>query len=279
MWYVIQCKSGDEEKVTKLLRSRLSAGMYDDMFIPIYEEVRRGSGGYTIHFRRLFPGYIFVETNRPEKLYDAMKKVPDFTRMLGVERDEEDSAFYHDDADSDDGREASNVKLFSAVDSADEEFLRTILDDGVVHISYISMVNKRVDKVIGPLAKYRNHISKLDIPHRRAIVEMEVFGKRRKVRFSLCMEGDPRLPWLNDLMEDSEAFGTQNGQKPLDDIVPDIGIYPGDRVVDTTGIFGDYEFVVDRVDSKRRILYTQIDILGGMRKIELFADNMRVVED
>ena len=41
-----------------------------------------------------------------------------------------------------------------------------------------------------------------------------------------------------------------------------------------TGVYGDVEFIIDRVDALHRIVHTRIELLGDYRKIALFADDV-----
>ena len=253
MWYVMQVRSGEEETVKSYIDTLQDQDTYKKVFIPLYEEVRRSRGKNRILFKKMFPGYLFMDTERPEDFFFTLKKIPKFKRILAF-RDEDDS------------------RLFVPVGKSDEEFLDSIIYDGMMHVSYIKMKNHRyIEKVVGPLAKYRNHITKLDIPHRRAVVEAEMFGKMRRIRFGLWTDGDPEIPWLFDRMGSKEELPIDAGA------IPDIGIHPGDRVTDDTGIYGDQEFRVLSVNPGRRTVYTRIDIGGVEAKLELSADQVSVI--
>lgn len=55
----------------------------------------------------------------------------------------------------------------------------------------------------------------------------------------------------------------------------DIGIHPGDRVVDETGVYGEQVFVVEKVDAKRRLLTSSFEMFGTVAGIELRADDVK----
>lgn len=254
MWYVIQTKSGKENELKTYMDSTIGPSVYDRCYVPVYEEVRKRSYGTRIVFRKLFPGYLFVETDEPDKLYQELKSVPKFTRLLGVEKEDSGAAFF-------------------PVEKNDVEFLDSILEDGIMHVSYVHLSKThRIDKVIGPLSKYRNHIVKMEYRHRYAIVAMDVFGKSRRIEFGLWGEGDPALPYLDEHMDltDEPAYDAASGM--------DIGIHAGDKVIDETGVYGDYVFTVDSVDESHRMVRAKIDIFGGLRNIMLFADDLRVIQ-
>ena len=253
MWYVIQTKSGDEEQEKLLMEKLVEPSSYSRLFVPLYEDVRRSNGKYMLSFRRMFPGYFFVETDEPNEVYRKLRSVPGFTRLLGSE-------------------ERDGEKNFIPVEPEEEGFLTSLLDEGIMHVSYIRMKNKRIDRVIGPLAGYRNHISKLDIPHRRAIVTTKMFGRERKIKFGLWLEGDPSVAWLEERMNEGQKPALDEGAKI------DIGLKPGDLVKDETGLYGDIIFEVESVDHGRRTIRTSFEMLGVSAHLELNADSVTKVE-
>ncbi|MBR1478735.1 MAG: hypothetical protein IJ608_12385 [Lachnospiraceae bacterium] len=254
MWYVVQTQSGEEQNLKLYFESLKSQNLSADCFIPLYEEVRRSGGRSRILLKRLFPGYIFVETGAPEEISKILKKIPKFTKLLGVDKDDND--------------------MFMPINSEEEAFLRTLLEDGCMRLSYIRMRNRRVDHIRGPLAKYGNHIAKLDIPHRRAIVEADIFGKHHKIRFGLWLEEDPEITEIKHLLADKDGESCEE-EHLLEDI--DIGVKCGDIVKDDTGIYEDMVFKVIRVDVQRRLLYTESEMFGTKVRFEMRADDVSVL--
>ena len=246
MWYVMQTVSGTEAELKEQLLARIDRKICKDCIIPLYEDVWRRGGVGHINMRRLFPGYVFIDTDDPGEIYKQQKKIQRFTRLLSMP--------------GEDGE-----KLFYPVEEDEEAFLKSLLEDGVMHVSYIRM-NKggRIETIKGPLAEHAANIVKLDIPHRRAIVEKELFGKMRRIKFGLWTDVDPKLPRLEALRGRS-----------MDEInkeVADIGIYPGDRIKDESGVYGDMVLTVLSVDAPRRMVSTEVELFGTKVKIELKAD-------
>lgn len=255
MWYVIQTKSGDEDKIKTLFESRQDDATYVSCFIPLFEEVRRRSDKYAIIIRRMFPGYLFVDTDKPDEIFKGLKKIPDFTKLLGFKED--DGELY-----------------FIPVSPEDEKFLLSLLDDGIMHVSYVHLSkNNRIDKIVGPLSGYRNHIVKLEFRRRTAAVELDMFGRKRRINFGLWTDGDPEVPWLRQQMLEDES-------PPLDRGVSiDIGLKPGDRVIDESGVYEGLVFTVERVDPARRSVYTTFNMLGANARLMLNADYVRKVAE
>lgn len=254
MWYVIQVKSGEEYEMKALLDGLRVDGAYGECFVPLFEDVKRTGGKCRIGFRKLFPGYIFVESEAPDKVFLTLKNIKDFTKLLG-------------------SAEEDGSKVFIPIGKKDEEFLRTLFTDGIMHVSYIHLSRTgRIDKIVGPLAHYKNHITKLELRHRMAVVEAQMFGKKRKVKFGLWTDDDPVIPMIQHLRDETD------GKDILDGLVEiDLGIHPGDKVVDDTGIYGDQVFVVHSINHKHRTLISTFEMFGTSAKIELIADNVRKV--
>ena len=253
VWYVIQTKTGNEEDVRDLVLKMTDKTLCRRCFLPLFEEVRRREGKSRIVFRRLFPGYLFLDTKNPAEIHMTLKRIPEFTRLLSCE-------------------EEDGEKLFLPVEEEDEAFLDSLFDEGVMHVSYVHQVkNGRIGQVVGPLARYSTHITKLEYRHRLAIVEADIFGKHRRIKFGLWTEEDEPLPWL----EEQLAQGKKETKPFLPDI--DLGLAPGDRIMDETGVYGDQVFVVDSVDKKHRTVQTIARLGLATVRIELFADKVRKV--
>ena len=256
MWYVIQVKSGEETRIKALIDKLRDEGAYGECFVPLFEDVKRSGGKCRICFRRLFPGYLFVECDEPDRLFETLRGIRDFTKLLGT-------------------CETDGEKVFIPIGEQDQEFMETLFEDGLMHVSYVHMSKTgRIDKIAGPLANYKNHITKLEMRHRMAIVEAFMFGKRRKVKFGFFTDDDPSLPMLERL----KAGDPDKDSDVLDGIVEtDIGIRPGDEVVDETGIYGDQVFRVLSVNPRRRTFISTFDLFGTSARIELRADDVRTV--
>lgn len=252
MWYVIQTKTGEEEELKQWLDARNKAAVFSRCFVPLYEDVRRHEGKSRISIRRLFPGYLFIDTEEPEAIVDFLRSIPKFTRMLGMDEEE-------------------GEQVFVPVEKEDQEFFDSLFDEGVMRVSFVSQVKgKRIDKVTGPLAMYRNRITKLDFRHRYAVVEADMFGKHRRMKFGLWTDEDPKLPWIDESLKGSDAVTPY-----LDGV--DIGIHAGDRVVSEDDIYESVIYVVESVDVKHRTIRSSLSIGGTDVPIQMYADRVRKV--
>ena len=85
MYYVVQVRTGNEEKVMKDIRANSTDPDGIDVFTPFRCEMRKYKGEYKLVTLPCFPGYVFVETNDPKKLFYDLYRIEDFTRLLGRE--------------------------------------------------------------------------------------------------------------------------------------------------------------------------------------------------
>ena len=68
MWYVLQCQSVKEETVLRACRWALSPEAMEDAFLFRCERLWRSGGAWKPVIRMMFPGYVFLESSRPELL-------------------------------------------------------------------------------------------------------------------------------------------------------------------------------------------------------------------
>lgn len=81
MWYVIQTQTGGEEKLVELIEKMIPKEHYEECFCMNRECVKKTENGYQILKRPLFPAYIFVVTDHPERLFIELKRVPKLTKL------------------------------------------------------------------------------------------------------------------------------------------------------------------------------------------------------
>lgn len=67
MWYVMQVRTGTEENIRCQCQRLISSNVLERCFIPYYQQKKRFQGEWHIQERILFPGYVFLITQNPEK--------------------------------------------------------------------------------------------------------------------------------------------------------------------------------------------------------------------
>lgn len=161
--YVIQVAGGRETHVRHLINKLLS-DCVTECFVPLREVFRRAGGEWLTVRERLFPGYIFVETDDVSKVMERLARVPAFTRLLGK----------------------SDERVIPL--SQDEVAWLTALMqplDKVVEMSTGVIEGDRVIVTDGPLVGREALISKIDRHKRLAYLDMRMFGRTKTIKVGL----------------------------------------------------------------------------------------------
>ena len=171
MWYAIQTITGKEEETIETIRKVIEPEICEDCFLLKREAVWRIRGGCRIHTERLFPGYVFVCVSDPETFYIQLKKVPQFTRILGK-----------------DGQE------FQPVSQEEETFLKRLLHgdpDYTVRLSTVEVDEQgNIISCGEPLRGYLDRVVKKRIRLRYVVIRVQMFGREREILLGIRVEGD-----------------------------------------------------------------------------------------
>jgi len=162
MWYVIQVKSGDEEKTLKQCRKIISDDILIEGFIPRYEEMKRYQGKWHKQQSILFPGYIFLVSDDVASLYHRLEKVTSLTKILGT----------GDEIVPLNEREIELIQRFGK-------------KERVVTMSKGIMVNDKVIVTEGPMVGNEGLIRKIDRHKRKVYLEVPMFGRMVEMQVGL----------------------------------------------------------------------------------------------
>lgn len=80
MWYAVQVRTGEEEKIKLLCNRLISNEVLQECFIPYYEKKIKYNGKWHITAEVLFPGYIFMVSDRIDDLLFSVKKNTKFNK-------------------------------------------------------------------------------------------------------------------------------------------------------------------------------------------------------
>lgn len=161
MWYVIQVYTGQEMEIAQKCRDRVIEED-EDVFVPLAERQTKLRGEWQLVRTRLFPGYVFIETDRPRELYMRLKEIKVMTRLLTT--GEEITPLYRDE----------------------EDYLRSLQDEAhVVRYSEGYLEGDRLVVTEGALAGYEGKIKKI-LRHKRLVVlEVPLLGRTVEVTLGL----------------------------------------------------------------------------------------------
>ena len=81
-WYVVQVQTGRERAMCELIERVAPKGLVRECFTPRYQTQKKFQGEWLEVEQLLLPGYVIVDTAKPELLMQTLRKIPDFTRLL-----------------------------------------------------------------------------------------------------------------------------------------------------------------------------------------------------
>ena len=162
MWYVIQTKTGQEEPMRQRVERMLPHKFYEDCKILYYVKKKKYLGEWHEERERLLPGYMFLVTEKPEPVSEALGRITEFTRLLGT------------------------GSTFCPVSQEEEELL-TKLTGGKdeIGMSY-GVIEKGILKVnSGVLIGMESRIKKIDRHKRKGFISMRLDGCEKLVGVGL----------------------------------------------------------------------------------------------
>ena len=83
LYYVIQVATGTEDKVEEQVKTIVENGLYDFCFHPMRRVKKKYRGEWKEIHDKLLPGYVFITSNCIQELYQELRCVPAFTKILG----------------------------------------------------------------------------------------------------------------------------------------------------------------------------------------------------
>lgn len=169
MWYVIQTRTGDEEKLAHMVRELIPGDQYTECFYIKMESARKSEAGWEIYLGPMFPGYLFVDTDTPKDMYFNLKKVPKLTKLLKEEGE-----------------------AFLPVSEEEQKFLEDIQSEG--HIVRRSLVRldgeKQIISADGAVGRYLKNVVRQRVRKRYVLIERELLGETRTIKFCIRLEED-----------------------------------------------------------------------------------------
>ena len=161
MWYVIQVYTGRELEIARQCRERVAAEG-EDVFVPLAERWTKVHGERTLITSRLFPGYVFIETDQIEDFYNRLNRIYTMTKVLRI------------------GEEMTPIQ------PEEEAYLRQLGgEDHVVKYSEGYLEGEQLVVTSGPLKDFKGKVKKI-LRHKRLVVmEVQLLGHEVEVTLGM----------------------------------------------------------------------------------------------
>jgi len=162
MWFAIQVVTGNEKQTAAMCRALVSEEILSGVFSPEIEVMKKYQGAWHKERRLMFPGYLFVVTERPEELYLEFNRVPKLTKILGT------------------GKEPVELE------EDEVAFLQGVLNlENVVEMSVGVLVGEKLVIREGPLMGLEGLVKRIDRHKRKAVLAVEMFGRTVEVEMGV----------------------------------------------------------------------------------------------
>ena len=162
MWYVVQVRTGTEERIRRQCCQYIPENVLKQCFIPYYEVQKHIRGQWVTQQRVLFPGYVFVITDEMVELHRNLKQVTGLTKLLGI---------------GDEIVPLTEEEVTFLLSMGGEEQIVT-MSEGIIE-------KNRVKVLEGPLQGKEGMIRKIDRHKRKAWLEVPMFGRVQMVQVGL----------------------------------------------------------------------------------------------
>lgn len=167
MWCVLHVKDGSEERAEAFLKELLAEKFRARCFHLTRSRRKKYGGKWQTVQEKLFPGYVFIDTDRPEAVYRELERVPG-QRLLFSCRE-----YVH------------------ALTPREEAFLERITDrDGGIGLSGVSVTQGKIRCLWGPLGNVDGLVKGVDLHGRTAQVEAELFGEKHLLYLGIEIVGE-----------------------------------------------------------------------------------------
>lgn len=170
-WYVMHTKEGMERQATELMRRTVPSDLWSHCRILKKEKLFRREGKLLLSCEKMFPGYLFVETEQPEELLNYLKKSREYPQLV---KDEEENLFPINDQDLGFLKSVCGEKLDRPMSLSEVE---TDEEGNLIRIS-------------GVLEKYSGQIVKKRLRKRYVLAQVDLFQRKETVLFGICLTED-----------------------------------------------------------------------------------------
>ena len=169
LWYVLQTKTGGEEKLVEMVRRMVPRKLYGECFVIYHEQLWRRQQQTFVHIKRAFPGYVFITSEEAEALFFCLKKLPAMAKMM-----------------------ADEEYFFLSLDPEEAAFLQKMMNEQhVIGLSYLETDGKgRILRAAGPIKSCISQIVRLKFGKRYALVRLRLLGREKEIFFGIVLKED-----------------------------------------------------------------------------------------
>lgn len=279
LWYVLQTRTGGEEKLMEMIRKIVPKRLYGECFVVYHEQLWRRKQQTFVHVKRAFPGYVFITSEEPEALFFCLKEIPAMIKMM---TDEE--------------------SFFLSLEPEEAAFLEQLMDERyVIGLSYLETDgNGNIYQVSGPLASCIPRIVRCKYGKRYVIVRLQIHGKDKDILLGIILKEDicrevqygkveapicvPKQYQLDTVKTvtmktrtaEEKRKGCGQAEEWSESLSEELSKFSvGDFVLVADGVFRGMSGMVYQVSDKKKLVKIGIRFLGRNIEIEVVPEILK----
>lgn len=170
MWCVVHVRDGREGHTEDFVAGLLPKNLNARCFHLVRSRRKKYEGQWQTVHEDLFPGYVFIDTDQPDRVYMELKKTPKHKLLF------------------------SDDEFVSTLDKHESDLMGRLADpNGRIGISRVRIgEDGKVHYLSGPLEQMGDMVRKVNLHKRIAEIEAEVMGRKRILYLGIDIEADDR---------------------------------------------------------------------------------------
>ena len=160
MYFVVNTISKKEDEIIDRINRGVDKSFFSDIFVVKRKRLRKKENKWLTYEERLFPGYIFVETNTPKEFATQLRKIEGFKKLVGTG--------------------GIGYMTYVPLSINEENMINSLIgkEKKTIELSYIKIdEGKNVKILSGPLKGYEGKIIKYNLHKRVALVSIPFAGR------------------------------------------------------------------------------------------------------
>ncbi|PEU20730.1 transcription antiterminator [Bacillus wiedmannii] len=175
-WYVLFVENGKEEMVQKYLQLYFNENSLYSV-IPKRKVPEKKFGSVFHVIKKMFPGYVFINTNMNAFIFHKIKTLPGCYRLLNCGK------YYSQE----------NGSHYSKIEKNEiDQILRLMDNNGIIDYSKIYLTDSKVFVESGPLKEMEGIIKKIDKRKNRAKILLNLLGTERLIDIGIEILSKPK---------------------------------------------------------------------------------------
>lgn len=168
MYFVINTMSKKEDEMLNRIKKSINENIYSEMFIVKRKRLRKKEGSWLEYEEKIFPGYIFVETDKPKEFASILRRIEGFKRLVGT-------------------GDIGYMTYLPLVED-EEKMINDLIgkESKTIDLSYIKIDEGRNFKIIsGPLCGYEGKVIKYDLHKKTALISIPFASRETSVQVGI----------------------------------------------------------------------------------------------